>query len=548
MSYSTAKSVKLLYLRPFDSRNFHSNPAEIKPMATQILYRVGQAAKDCGVSSYRIRRLCETGLINAEFTGNQWQIPAAEVERLKRNGVPSAPKIVDSDDAEASRAPNAKERAAPTLLAEPSPEMVAAAEEAEMSGRQLTVARNKLEQNRARREEAEIYDFFAERAKRLQEQEAEEQKRYQEQLDTDGRKRDQAAAVERREQFYSRWIEYALEKRPVKAPAETELDIHAEVLSALATVDAAERDSVVQRLVDGAVDRGLKPWKAREAKRAAIELAIAQLPYSMRYNESWKWRAQKAASEALADVRPGATKEEMEPLARAGLQPLVAEYERAGKIEEAINSIHIDGATYDELRDARESVREALDALPQNATAKQIAQAKEQTLTPISARIAERLVRMESQCRRERVLAPVDWRLPSGISESDREDARREIKEALNELPDDASEREMEKVRDAIILEYEREYEEKARRAEKKAAQVAQKARLVQAGLNAIRPYAEVLVRQYDYDPGQTTWDIDTRVRGEVHKALEEELTGRETEQEVGRIVREVMRDLEGCR
>ena len=51
-------------------------------MGKQILYRVGQAAKDLGVSSYRLRRLCETGLINAEFSGKQWEIPAGEVERL----------------------------------------------------------------------------------------------------------------------------------------------------------------------------------------------------------------------------------------------------------------------------------------------------------------------------------------------------------------------------------------------------------------------------------------------------------------------------------
>jgi excisionase family DNA binding protein len=89
-------------------------------MAKHILYRVGQTAKDLGVSSYRIRRLCETGLIEADFSGKQWQIPATEVERLKREGVPSAPKIVDSDDAESSRAPNAK--AASALLADPSPE------------------------------------------------------------------------------------------------------------------------------------------------------------------------------------------------------------------------------------------------------------------------------------------------------------------------------------------------------------------------------------------------------------------------------------------
>src|SRR5215831_10920150 len=122
-------------------------------MVRQILYRMGQAAKELGVTSYRIRRLCETGMINAEFTaGRQWEITASEIERLKRDGVPSAPKIIDTDDAEASSAPNGNERAAPTLLADPSPEMIDAAEQAEISGRQLVVAKNELEQNKVRRE------------------------------------------------------------------------------------------------------------------------------------------------------------------------------------------------------------------------------------------------------------------------------------------------------------------------------------------------------------------------------------------------------------
>ena len=102
-------------------------------MAKQIMYRVGQAGKDLGVRSYRIRRLCETGRIDAEFSGKQSQIPAAELERLNRDGVPPAPKIIDSDEVETSHGPNARENGTPTLLSEPSPEMIAAAEEAETS-------------------------------------------------------------------------------------------------------------------------------------------------------------------------------------------------------------------------------------------------------------------------------------------------------------------------------------------------------------------------------------------------------------------------------
>ena len=52
------------------------------------VYTTGQAARVLGVSSYIIRRLCETGQIKAQHTGKRWLIPAAEVERLQEEGIP----------------------------------------------------------------------------------------------------------------------------------------------------------------------------------------------------------------------------------------------------------------------------------------------------------------------------------------------------------------------------------------------------------------------------------------------------------------------------
>src|SRR5262249_5260663 len=159
---------------------------------------------------------------DAEFSGAQWHIPVAAVERMKREGVPPLPKVVDTNYEGASPGANQKERTPTTLLAEPSPEMIAAAEEAEISGRQLTGAKNRLERNRVRKEEIEIEDLLADRSKRLQEQEAEEQRRYEEQLEADLRKREKEAATERRHQFYSEWLEYALRQKPWLAPSEVQ--------------------------------------------------------------------------------------------------------------------------------------------------------------------------------------------------------------------------------------------------------------------------------------------------------------------------------------
>jgi hypothetical protein len=437
--------------------------------------------------------------------------------------------------------------------------MICAVEQAEMSGQQLTVAKNKLEQNKVRREQVEIEDFFTDRQKRLQELEEQE-------LEADARRRHQEAASEKRQAFFSQWLEYALRRKPYNAPDEVELDVHSEVLTTLAKLDTHERDFVIRRLVDAAVERGLKTWKTGEAKHDVIEHAIQSMPWSMKHDQAWKAQAAKITREALKDVSVGISKEEMEFLARSALQPLIREFEHAGKIEEAVNGVRVNDTNYEELREGKELVREALSGLPNTASNRQITEAKEKALVPLSARVAERIARQEAERQREeiqrqrqQVLSSISWRLPRGISEDDRETAIREIDQGLNDLPADASQRDMERILNEIVQDYQAAYEEKARRAEEKAElkarraqekveQARTKAGLIHYGLNQIFPYAERLIQEFDYDHAETAWSVDSRVRSEVHKTLEEELTGEETEPEVRRIVRELMRDIEGCR
>ena len=54
-------------------------------------YRTGTAAKMLGISSYHTRRLAETELIDAEWSGHEWLFPASEIDRLLKEGVPEIP-------------------------------------------------------------------------------------------------------------------------------------------------------------------------------------------------------------------------------------------------------------------------------------------------------------------------------------------------------------------------------------------------------------------------------------------------------------------------
>ena len=98
----------------------------------ETYYRTGQAAKQLGVSSYHIRRLCETGTIDAEITdGQQWKIPAAEIARLKKEGVPPIPQDLEDleDDEPEEESPPDHYPAVPEgLYAEPSEDVITAAQ------------------------------------------------------------------------------------------------------------------------------------------------------------------------------------------------------------------------------------------------------------------------------------------------------------------------------------------------------------------------------------------------------------------------------------
>src|SRR5574340_977219 len=111
---------------------------------TEAVYRTGQAAKEWGVSSYDVRRLCEAGLIDAEFSaGKQWRIPASEVARVKREGVPPIPTTAEPEHGNPQAAARNTNGHRSEQLAEEDPEVVESA--AGVKIMENTVRRRKLD-------------------------------------------------------------------------------------------------------------------------------------------------------------------------------------------------------------------------------------------------------------------------------------------------------------------------------------------------------------------------------------------------------------------
>ena len=104
-------------------------------------YSVGQAARLLGVSQYMVRRLIEAGAIEAESTpGGGQRIPAAEFDRVQRDGLPVVARAMPIEDRSRHGSNGARR-----LLAAPSATVADSAEKALESEYQLTVTRNQNE-------------------------------------------------------------------------------------------------------------------------------------------------------------------------------------------------------------------------------------------------------------------------------------------------------------------------------------------------------------------------------------------------------------------
>ena len=516
----------------------------------QSFYTTGQAAKELGVSSYRIRRLCEAGLIaDAEFDARRWLIPVSTVKRLTSEGVPPTPRTVDAEATELPRKNGATARSQNrhALLAEPSDDTVRAAEEALISENQLAVSKNRLEQLKVKKQATEIGDYFEDREQRRAARETAERQRYADEQAEQVRQREAALKEERQKQFYSKWLEYALDQKPYDAPQDLLLDMRGEVVSALQNLDPDLPDHVIECLMNAAVQRALKPWRRNKEIAEAIDsVRIWSLPYAFERNPPNVLRFQEAATAAISRLPDTATPEDMKTAAKEAARSLIVEFEHNQNIERMIAS-PIPDATEEEQDEAQEILERTLRELSPVTPDRQIERSRNKALEPLQARIRQRRAqeqqRDEEQRQEERrraaarqdeamrttILSTVEWSLPWGMSDSDKKRARTELTEALATLPAGTPKCDLEKARDHVVERY-------------KA-----KERLIEDGVREVHSYAEKMLKRYYGFERDTVWTIEQRVRSKVEEALHEELDGMEGPQFVIERVRKLMKDLEGC-
>ncbi|MGD0777544.1 MAG: helix-turn-helix domain-containing protein [Candidatus Solibacter sp.] len=450
-------------------------------MANNLYFTTGQAAQQLGASQAQIRALCESGAIERETTsGGQYRIPASELARLQRDGLPAIPRPLPDESRPAAR--NGRTRH-PELLAEPSSEVVNAVEE-------VTITERLLEKRKLEHALEEEEDWFRARADQQAQREAERR-------EADRVRQNAADAQRRRRMRDNRWLRHAMSIVPWEARGQIEQEVHEQVQAALDRIRLEEPDAVARRVVDAIVAKLLKPWRRSKDLAETIEDARRSLPSGMRGTSwapsTWESQATQAAARALEGVRPDASSNEMRAVAREAVKGAVAAFESHQAAVARASAEH------------------------QAAVAKASAEQR-------AKREAEERSKKDRD-NRERLLRYPWVQFPYGMPDADQRDALTAAREAFAELPEGTPDRNLEAARDRAVKPF---LDAHARGKEEARLESERQAQRRAAGMKAdlqLDHIARYLDEEYDFDGGYSEMRREAdRLRPLIREALIEEL------------------------
>jgi len=361
-----------------------------------LFYSTGQVARQLGTTLAAIRILCDNRVISAQTTpGGHWRVPAAEVDRLKRDGLPPIPRPLPTESVPPPSNGTAGRHGHPELLAEPSDEVVSAAD-------QVAITRSLLEKRKIERELEENEDWFRDRQDRQAAAEAAARQRAE-----------LKQAEQRRLLCEQQWTQYALNSVPYEARREVEMEVHALVQEALSGLQPSQPAAITQRLVDAAVHRALGPWTRKQEMERALKAGMNRLAWDVQFGTAYaglKQRAWDAAVAAIRRVREEASYHEMETAAVQAVQPMIREYEHQQACQRIVGRVYIYDATREEEEAAKEAVRKALAALPIGAAPKELEKAEETARAPYKAAVATRKEKTRLESERQAQRRAVAWK------------------------------------------------------------------------------------------------------------------------------------------
>lgn len=236
-------------------------------------YRTGSAARMLGISPYHLRRLCETGLVRGDLLpSGQWRVPASEIERLQREGIPPIPQGLRDEEedllAEEDWEPEEQDPVGSGRSTETNAEVAE-------SVHQIAIAQNQLEKRKIDFLRQELEDRFRAREKQAADQSAARMFSARQQLD-------QEREAARQQRWRDDWLDYALRSLPGDAPPEVRMNLPDLVDEALSGTDSRQAQHVTQSLVDASLARALRPHRHQQKIDRLIEEAVDRLPSEAR--------------------------------------------------------------------------------------------------------------------------------------------------------------------------------------------------------------------------------------------------------------------------
>jgi hypothetical protein len=458
--------------------------------------------------------------------GGQWRIPAAELQRLKRDGLPPLPRPLPDQLAD----PKAG-RSKPNLLGAPSAAVIESFE---------GVARKK-----ALKEERELDLDLLEIEDRIKEHEAVAAQDQAEWQETERRKQILADAQRRKEKRDTQWMEYALNSVPNGARGEVELDVHREVQAALGSLRLEESDSVIRRVVDAALKKALVPWNLHKQIEKAVEEARDTLPSAIKgwwSPTEWDIRARRAATNAIKALSSDASYAEMRRAAISAVREIIADYEgQKAAAEDASMKQRLIQQTivpWELTGKAREmviqAVTEAINGQPPGTPLRKLEEIRDGVLRPfheaIERRRTEERLKWQSDQDRQHMVNLARIQIPSDMAASQKERALAAVRKTVDELPDGTPRPQMDQARDRALQPFLDRHARQRRKAD-----------LVSEALKEISPYLRTLDREWEFDSG--TWALEAQLKPVVREQLEVELHGDEPLDQVQERVRRLVRE-----
>ena len=207
------------------------------------------------------------------------------MERLKRDGLPPIPRPLPTESAPAARNGTDGRHGHPELLAEPSDEVVSAAD-------QVAITKSMLEKRKIDREIEETEDWFRDRQRHQAAAEAAERQRIE-----------AKQAEQHRLLWMQEWTQYALNSLPYGAQQEVEMEVHTIVQEALSVLQPSEPEAITRRLVDAAVRKALGPWNRKQDIERALKAGMNSLAWDVQFGSEYAPLKQRAWDAAVAAVR-----------------------------------------------------------------------------------------------------------------------------------------------------------------------------------------------------------------------------------------------------